>query len=399
MRKMLRNIAIAPKVPTAVPLESAALVEPVPVVPIEVSQVHTCWEYMDEYDGDGPSPAEYCSKCQHEMREYNIQTQKEMEESQRNYDPSKYATDGYSTWEEIQEQKSAEQALYANYDIEAIIALDTRRGTVQPWWYYQELYEESSKTAEERAEERRKAFEDFKDFKKKQEEFGYWYQPEHLKEAYEKSKKDLEEYRASHITASTKIISGVDGNGRDYINSIDKRSPKLREKEFQEWLAIPKNVRPIYLEGGKLGRAMARGNTYSVLIKDCFAHIRLCDIRLFFARFGGIRDVYRPIDRVRGIAKPITFLEMVKYEDAAALVKYFENRECLIDDNVLLIEMADNGRKSSSEMSVAEPSTGPLAPVKINTYTPRRSTPAPTPTPAPKKNLGAFGAFADSDSE
>lgn len=384
MRKMLRGISTSSK---------TVLTEVQPIVSVYVptmTAVHTCWDHMEEYDGDGPSPAEYCDKCQHEMREYNIQAQEEIEEAKRNFDPSKYATDGYCTWDEIQEKKSAEMALYAAYDIQAIMDLDEKRGTMKSWWYYDALSEEGTMTPTEREEKKKREYEEFKEFKANQEKYGYWYVSPKEEEERQRIHKKLEEYKLS-LKTSTKTVQVQEGNGREYIRSIDARSGKVREKEFQGWLATPKNLRPIYLEKGRLGRPIARGETYSVLIKDCFAHILSCDIRLFFARFGGIRDLYRPIDRVRGIAKPIAFLEMVRYEDAMAVVKYFENHECIIDDNVLLVEMAETGRKTTAQMAIVEPTVAPIAQNKKITE---------QKIVEKKKNTGAFAALMnDSDSD
>ena len=388
MRKMLRSITTSSKTV----LTAAQPIVSVPTMTAPAPSVHTCWDYMEEYDGDGPSPAEYCNKCQNEMREYNIQAQKEREEAERNFDPSKYATDGYCTWDEIQEQKSAEMALYAAYDVQAIMALDERRGTMKSWWYYYALSEEGTMTPTEREEKRKREFEEYKEFKANQEKYGYWYVSPKEEEERQRIQKNLEEYKLS-LKTPTKAVQVQEGNGREYIRSIDARSGKVREKEFQEWLATPKNVRPIYLEKGRLGRPIARGETYSVLIKDCFAHILSCDIRLFFARFGGIRDLYRPIDRVRGIAKPIAFLEMVRYEDAMAVVKYFENHECIIDDNVLLVEMAETGRKTTAQMAIVEPSVA-LAPIAQNKKITEQK------IVEKKKITGAFAALMnDSDSD
>jgi hypothetical protein len=355
------------------------------------TQVHTCCDM--EWDGDGPSPAEFCDACQHEMCQYNIQAQKEMLEARRNYDPSKYATAVYSTWDEVQEEKSRELAMLASYDLEGLMQHDFKNGINRPWWFYQELEEERQMTREDREAEKKKSFEEFKAFKLLQAEHGYWFEPEEVRkakaEAAKKVEEDLKAYRDK--LAGIKEVEMPD-NAREYIRSVDRRSGKEREVEFEEWLAIPKNKRPIFLEGGKKGPAVAKADIGSVVIKNCPPSVLLCDIRLVLARFGGVRDVYRPRDRATGKPKPFVFVEMLKNAEAWSAVDHFAKHPFVLDDNTFTTEGAGE-RKTSEEMAVAQPAA--LEPIKVEAAEPKES----KKSAEKSKPAGAFAALMDSDSD
>jgi len=366
-----------------------SLLKSIQPIQLPSTQVHTCGDM--EWDGDGPSPAEFCDLCKHQMREYNIQAQKEMEEARRNFDPSKYATDGYSTWEEIQEERKKEMAMLVSYDIDGLMQYDFKKGINRPWWFYQELEEESRMTREEREAARKKDFEEFKLFKAMQAEHGYWFEPEEVRkakaEAAKKVEEDLKAYRDK--LAGIKPVEMPD-NAREYIRSVDRRSGKEREVEFEGWLAIPKNKRPIFLEGGKKGPAVAKADIGSVVIKNCPPSVLLCDIRLVLARFGGVRDVYRPRDRATGKPKPFVFVEMLKNAEAWSAVDHFAKHPFVLDDNTFTTEGAGE-RKTSEEMAIAKP---------INVEVAEAAEPKESKKPVEKsKPTGAFAALMDSDSD
>ena len=362
---------------------------PIPSLLKPIPQFHSCG-YM-EWDGDGDSPSECCDLCQHQMREYSIQAQKEIAITKKSFDPTKYATDGYSTWDEIQDARQKEADLYASGDVMAIWEIDIKRGNRLSWFHYLEIHEESRKTREEVEAEKVKYAEKFKAFKAKQEEFGFWYEPKEAEEKRTKADKDLKEYR-DKLNGVEKVE--MTGDAREYIRSVDRRKGEEKEAEFEAWLAIAKNKRPIYLEGGKMAPAVAKADIGSVVIKNCPPSVLLCDIRIVLARFGGVRDVYRPRDRASGKAKPFVFVEMLKNAEAWAAVDHFAANPFLLDGATFNVEGAGE-RKTSVEMAVIQPIKGQdasLAEVQEEVQVEQKK-------PKSTKATGAFSALMDSDSD
>ncbi len=334
---------------------------------VQMQQMHTCWEYMEDYDCDGPTPGEYCEVCQAEMREYNRKAQLELRVTQRVQDTFEWQ----ESWLEMQEDRNTEKKFYETYDAMGLMNIDIQRGTTRPWWFYEDMIVEGRKTPEEREEEAKKELEEFKAFKLLQEEHGYWFEPEEVKKAKaeeaKRIEKELKEYR--NKLAGIEAIQ-MSGDAREYIRSVDRRKGEEKEAEFEEWLAIPKNKRPIFLEKGKKGPAVAKADIGSsvsgmtqrqslqqtkfvggsVVIKSCPPTVLLSDIRLVLARFGGVRDVYRPKDRATGKAKPFVFVEMLKNAEAWAAVDHFAEYPFVLDGNTFVVEGAGE-RKTSEEMA------------------------------------------------
>ncbi len=352
-----------------------------------IPMVHNCMDM--EWDGDGDSPAEFCELCQHQMREYSIQAQKEMAIAKKNFDPSKYATDGYSTWDEVQDQRAKEIELLSSNDVSGLIDMDIKRKISRPWIFYMEMEDPTwwlpaGKT-------RKEHFEDFKAFKALQAEHGYWYEPEDVKKAKEantkKVEKELKEYRAK--MAGIEKVDMV-GDAREYIRSVDRRKGEEKEAEFEAWLAIAKNKRPIYLEGGKKGPAVAKADIGSVVIKNCPPSVLLCDIRIVLARFGGVRDVYRPKDRATGKAKPFVFVEMLKNAEAWSAVDHFAENPFQLDGHTFNVEGAGE-RKTTVEMAAIQPIKAQVEVVEeVVEQKPKVEKSKPT---------GAFSALMDTDSD
>ena len=329
------------------PMVKVEEVEEVEAPKVQVQQMHTCWEYMEDYDGDGPTPAEYCEVCQAEMCEYNRKAQLELRVTQRVQDTFEWQ----ESWLEMQEDRNTEKKFYETYDAMGLMNIDIQRGTTRPWWFYEDMLVEGRKSSEEREEEAKKALEEFKAFKAMQEEHGYWFEPEEVKKAKaeeaKRIEKELKEYR--NKLAGIEAVQ-MSGDAREYIRSVDRRKGEEKEAEFEEWLAIPKNKRPIFLEKGKKGPAVAKADIGSVVIKSCPPSVLLSDIRLVLARFGGVRDVYRPKDRATGKAKPFVFVEMLKNAEAWAAVDHFAEYPFVLDGNTFVVEGAGE-RKTSEEMA------------------------------------------------
>jgi hypothetical protein len=365
-----------------IPVRTAApIVEEKPMVP----QVHTCWDHMDSYEEEGISPSEYCGACQSDT---TINTRlAALSEACKPSPDQKYTTEGYLTWEEISAHRAEEARLMAT-DIMGLVEFDHKHRINRPWWYYMELEEDVGKTAEEKAEESRKSLEDFKAFKAKQEEFGYWFVTDEALAARKKVEEDHEKYMA-RLIGPTEVVSMPD-NARDYVRSVDRRSGKEREIEFNSWLAIPKNKRPIFL-GGRMGPAVAKADIGSVVVKKCPPSVLLSDIRIIFAKFGGVRDVYRPKDRATGAPKPFVFVEMLKNAEAWSAVDYYAAHSLTLDENTFAVEGAGE-RKTTEQMALVQPTTAPTETI-VPVVEAKKS------TKVVPKHKGAFSALMDSDSD
>ncbi len=358
------------------------------------TQLHSCGDM--EWDGDGPSPSESCEACQHYLCQYSRQAKKEIEAAKKSFDPTKYATTGYSTWEDIQEEKKKHAAMYASGDVMAIWDIDIKRGNSLSWFHYLEIHEESRKTREEVEAEKVKYVQDFKAFKALQEEHGFWYEPKEAEEKRTKADKDLKEYRDKLNGVPEAVKVEMTGDAREYIRSVDRRKGEEKEAEFEAWLAIAKNKRPIYLEGGKKAPAVAKADIGSVVIKNCPPSVLLCDIRIVLARFGGVRDVYRPRDRASGKAKPFVFVEMLKNAEAWAAVDHFAANPFLLDGATFNVEGAGE-RKTSVEMAVIQPIKAQDAVEQAQVES--QEVQVELKKPKATKATGAFAALMESDSD
>jgi hypothetical protein len=372
---MLRQLGFSPAavrgmIGRRMPIKSIPEAPRVPQVPM----IHTC-EGM-EWDLDGPSPSEFCDACQHSMCEYS-----RLNPVQTSFNTRPEGSE--DAWVQTQVYRYIEDHYTAARDVSGIMELDEYRGSIRPWSFYA-MFDDSVDV--------KKFYEEFKDFKAKQEEFGYWYQPAEVEAKRKQVEEELRAYRKA--LAGVKPVDMPD-NAREYIRSVDRRSGKEREVEFEEWLAIPKNKRPIYLEGGKKGPAVAKADIGSVVIKNCPPSVLLCDIRVVLSKFGGVRDVYRPRDRATGKAKPFVFVEMLKNADAWSAVDHFAKHPFVLDDNTFTTEGAGE-RKTSEEMAIIKPINVEVAePAALDAAEPKEAK-----KPVEKsKPTGAFGALMDSDSD
>lgn len=337
-----------------------------PIVPLQ-SIAHTCAGI--EWDLDGPSPSEFCEACQHYMCQYA-----RLNPVQTSFNTR--AADTEDVWEQTKVYRHMEDHYTETKDVSGMMELDEYRGSIRPWSFYA-MFDESVDS--------QKFLEDFKEFKAKQEEFGYWYVPEEVEAKRKQVAKELKEYRAT-LAGIEKV--DMSGDAREYIRSVDRRKGEEKEAEFEGWLAIPKNKRPIYLEGGKLGPAVAKADIGSVVIKSCPPSVLLCDIRIVLARFGGVRDVYRPKDRATGKAKPFVFVEMLKNAEAWAAGDHFAENPFQLDGNTFVVEVAGE-RKTTTEMAAIQPLKTPIVQEEVVVKKPVEKS----------KPTGGFAALMDSDSD
>ncbi len=348
-----------------------------------VAPQHTCLEYMATYAGDGPSPSEVCEVCRCSLAKQTLNISLPI--------PSRQSYQPLSSTYSLEVRRTAEQMILDSKNATLLMEFDQHFGIERPWWFYQDIMEDGFKTIQEREEESEKWMEDFKATKAKQAEFGYWYANEEAEAKRKLAEEDLKAYRDK--LAGIMPVELPD-NMRQYIRSVDGRSGKVKEVEFEGWLAIPKNKRHIYLEGGKLGPAVPKADIGSVVIKSCPPSVLLSDIRVVLAKFGGVRDVYRPKDKVTGKSKPFVFVEMLKNAEAWAAVDYFAKHPFVLDEHTFAIQGAGE-RKTSVEMAAIQPAKVSEASTELPTEL--KQTPQPPKLALPPR--GAFSALCDSDSD
>ena len=107
-------------------------------------------------------------------------------------------------------------------------------------------------------------------------------------------------------------------------------------------------------EGGSKGggaeredRGPGNGGT-SLLIRNIGDRCAMDDLRGAFERYGGIKDVYIPMDHRTRRPKPFAFVEFFKPEDAAVAKTEMDNRE--IRGSTVSVIYAEKGRKSADSM-------------------------------------------------
>ena len=320
-------------------------------VPVAIlAPTHTCTGM--EWDMDGPSPSEYCTGCQHSMRAYHIKCMAELATKEARI-PTQEDMD---KWRKVREDIELGKQLVEDNDVDGLIQYDLTHHINRPWWVYGDMHDLKYGAPESYTEQR-------------------------IREDIEKYKEACEETQAAAEAMKQDL--------RVYIDSQDSREAWVREKDFSKWLATPKNKRPIIMENGRTMAGVASADTGSVVIKGCPVEVKLCDIRTILAKFGGVRDVYRPTDRATGAAKPFVFVEMLRNADAWTAADYFTATPCVLDGRTLAVSGAGE-RKTSTEMAEAVGFAAPKAKEAEAQKAPKQ----------PKKiGSGAFAALADSDSE
>jgi hypothetical protein len=361
---------------TAIPTSNASTIVP-------ISQEHTCGPYID-MDLDGHSLAYFCDLCSHQLHQRIAKLSNQC----HTYIPDQAAqaaekeilselNASKSKWKKYYE---SEKHFLAQRDFSELISLDIEYNVNRDWIQYMELSDPDWwLTSDEKF---------IKSFTTKEDKLAA------IKDIQARKEAEAAVFLAATQTSKHTMVSTIQmpHDVREYIRSVDKRKGDHKETEFQEWLAIPKNKRPIYLQGGKKGPAVAKADIGSVVIKSCPPTVLLSDIRLVLARFGGVRDVYRPKDRVTGKPKPFVFVEMLRNQDAWTAVDYFAKQPFILDDHTFIIEGAGE-RKTSAEMAVL--------------YTSSQSSEdsfQPIHTSQPKNiskstYTGVFSALIDSDSD
>jgi hypothetical protein len=132
------------------------------------------------------------------------------------------------------------------------------------------------------------------------------------------------------------------------------RTKTAKGRDFQDWINIPKNIRPIYTPNGYAPQVPGLAVT-SIVIRNITSRMTAADIRNLAAMYGPVRDVYIPENRMTGQARNFAFVEMLSDAEASALINAFESKTMLFNGRRLTAEMAVNGRRTPMEMRMREP--------------------------------------------
>jgi hypothetical protein len=314
---------------------------------LTAATTHTC--HGMEWDLDGPSPSEYCQVCQRAIAGHSCSTNHTAASASAG--TSAYTGAGID-WETEWARRSVEATLIRTNNVTELMDHDMYVGIQRPWWFYADMIDIGRQSEAEAEAER------------------------------EKYKRECEETQARE--------EAMKRDQRAYVSAQDPRDSGVREREFASWLATPKNKRTIVMADGRTMAGVAKADTGSVVLRNCPPQVLLSDIRTIMARFGGVRDVYRPTDRATGAPKPFVFVEMLRNADAWAAVDYFAEVPCVLDGRTLAVSGAGE-RKTSAEMAAVVGF--------VSATTQAQPEPAAAKQQAPKIRTGAFAALADSDSE
>jgi hypothetical protein len=91
--------------------------------------------------------------------------------------------------------------------------------------------------------------------------------------------------------AGPSIFGGA--SAQQWLRSQDRRPAEAKEREVEQWLAVKKNMRPIYTGAAPL-RGVAHADSSSLLVTGFGPEVGLWEIRRLAALAGPVRDVFRP---------------------------------------------------------------------------------------------------------
>ena len=126
---------------------------------------------------------------------------------------------------------------------------------------------------------------------------------------------------------------------RDLVAHL--RAIRQYADDFETWIDIPKNVRPLYIGNGKY-RPQDGSMPISFMIKRLPPTVDAADVRSLFADYGAVRDIYIPYSYERDAPCNFAFVEIIMEQMLPQYVYIGENR--------CNIEVALNGRRRPEEM-------------------------------------------------
>ena len=131
------------------------------------------------------------------------------------------------------------------------------------------------------------------------------------------------------------------------------RTKTAKSRDFQDWINIPKNIRPIFTSNGYIPQSPGLV-VASIVLRNITSRMTAADVRNLAAIYGPVRDVYIPINKVTGLARNFAFVEMLSEADADTMIRAFENKVMFHGGRRLVAELAVNGRRSPLEMRMRE---------------------------------------------
>jgi hypothetical protein len=134
------------------------------------------------------------------------------------------------------------------------------------------------------------------------------------------------------------------------------RTKTAKGRDFEDWINIPKNIRPIFSYYGYVPQPPELPVT-SVVIRNITSRMTAGDIRNLAAMYGPVRDVYIPVNKETGQLRNFAFVEMLMEDEADALIKAFETKAMIFGGRRLVAELAVNGRRTPYEMRMRETNT------------------------------------------
>jgi hypothetical protein len=116
--------------------------------------------------------------------------------------------------------------------------------------------------------------------------------------------------------------------------------------DYDDWISIPKNVRPLFKGDGTYSPYTS--NVISLIVGRISQRTTEAQLRAVFAAFGPVRDVYIPKHHMTGELKNYAFIEMDATSGwAAALAS-----RAILNGRKLQVQLAVNGRRDPEHMAM-----------------------------------------------
>lgn len=156
---------------------------------------------------------------------------------------------------------------------------------------------------------------------------------------YALTSRDLIGKDGSLIRDRDEILMHAAKRSRDIAEHL--ASIRHHAEDFETWIDIPKNVRPLYIGQGKY-KPQEGVLPVSFMIKRLPSTIDAADVRSLFADYGAVRDVYIPYSYERDAPCNFAFVELI--------IEQMIPHYVYIGDTKCNIEVAIHGRRRPEEM-------------------------------------------------
>lgn len=168
---------------------------------------------------------------------------------------------------------------------------------------------------------------------------------------FERASKRMRIQLASQSLIGPDGTLNVDLNEKATQLSLDLwlRLAHSKTADFKNWINIPKNIRPYFTLEGYIATDPDIKPT-SVIVRMAGTKLTEGDVRNLMARFGGVRDVYIPLNMLTGKPRQFAFVELIGDGAAEAAIKAFADTTVTVCGHRIEVDLATNGRKTSEEM-------------------------------------------------